>query len=64
MPGKFLDRPIDRITPVELLDTLVPIMRRVPETGSRIYRRLSTVFDVAVIGGLGRGQSRRPNSGA
>jgi integrase len=52
VPGKFLDRPIDSITPGELLDTLVPIMRRVPETGSRIYRRLSTVFDAAVIGGL------------
>ncbi len=52
VPGKFLDRPIDSITPVELLDTLVPIMRRVPETGSRIYRRLSTVFDAAVIGAL------------
>jgi hypothetical protein len=51
VPGKFLDQPIDRITPLELLDTLVPIMRRVPETGSRIYRRLSTVFDAAVIGG-------------
>ena len=52
VPAKFLDRPIDSITPVELLDTLVPIMRRVPDTGSRIYRRLSTVFDAAVIGGL------------
>ena len=52
VPGIFLDRPIDSITPLELLDTLVPIMRRVPETGSRIYRRLSTVFDAAVIGGL------------
>jgi integrase len=52
VPDKFLDQPIDRITPLDLLDTLVPIMRRVPETGSRIYRRLSTVFDAAVIGGL------------
>jgi hypothetical protein len=52
VPGKFLDRPMDSIAPVDLLDTLVPIMRRVPETGSRIYRRLSTVFDAAVIGGL------------
>ena len=66
VPGKFLDRPIDSITPFELLDTLVPIMRRVPETGSRIYRRLSTVFDAAVIGGLvaanpaGPIQARRP----
>ena len=52
VPAQFLDRPIDSIAPVNLLDTLVPIMRRVPETGSRIYRRLSTVFDAAVIGGL------------
>jgi integrase len=52
VPGKFLDRPIDSITPIELLDTLVPIMRRVPETGSRIYRRLATVFDSAVIANL------------
>jgi hypothetical protein len=38
----------------ELLDALVPILREVPETDSRIYQRLATVFDAAVIEGLRR----------
>ena len=52
VPAALLDSTIDRITAVELLDKLVPILRQVPETGSRIYQRLATVFDAAVIDGL------------
>src|SRR5258708_29837097 len=44
----------------ELLDTLVPILRKVPETGSRIYQRLATVFDAAVIDGLRRDNPATP----
>jgi integrase len=47
-----LSRDIDRINAVDLLDELVPILRKVPETGSRIYQRLATIFNAAVIDGL------------
>jgi integrase len=50
--AELLDSCIDRITAVELLDALVPILRKVPETGSRIYQRLATIFDAVVIEGL------------
>ncbi|HUN92304.1 MAG TPA: Arm DNA-binding domain-containing protein, partial [Burkholderiaceae bacterium] len=49
VPAAILDEPLDRITPIDLLDFLVPVLRRVPETGSRVYQRLATVFDAAVI---------------
>lgn len=48
----LLDTTIDRINAVDLLDELVPILRKVPETGSRIYQRLATIFNAAVIDGL------------
>ncbi len=60
VPGALLDTAIDRISPVELLDALVPILREVPETGSRIYQRLATVFDAAVIEGLRRDNPATP----
>jgi integrase len=50
--ASLLDSSIDRISAVELLDELVPILRMVPETGSRIYQRLATIFNAAVIDGL------------
>jgi integrase len=49
VPAAILDAPLDRIAPIDLLDSLVPVLRRVPETGSRVYQRLATVFDAAVI---------------
>ena len=52
VPAALLDSPLERISAVELLDELVPILRKVPETGSRIYQRLATIFDAAVIDGL------------
>jgi integrase len=52
VPASILDAPVDSISANELLDGLVPILREVPETGSRIYQRLATVFDAAVIDGL------------
>jgi len=58
VPAALLDRPIAAVTSIDLLDALVPILRKVPETGGRIYQRLATVFDAAVIEGL------RPDSPA
>jgi integrase len=52
LTSTLLDASVDCITAVDLLDELVPILRRVPETGSRIYQRLATIFDAAVIDGL------------
>jgi integrase len=52
VPASLLDTTLDRITAVQLLDELVPILRKVPETGSRIYQRLTTIFNAAVIDGL------------
>jgi len=52
VPASLLDTSIDRVTAVDLLDELVPILRKVPETGSRIYQRLATIFNAAVIDGL------------
>jgi integrase len=49
VPAALLDATLDRITALDLLDGLVPILRKVPETGSRIYQRLATIFDAAVI---------------
>ena len=52
VPASLLDTTMDRITAVDLLDELVPVLRKVPETGSRIYQRLATIFNAAVIDGL------------
>jgi len=52
VPAALLDATLDRITALDLLDGLVPILRKVPETASRIYQRLATIFDAAVIDGL------------
>ena len=38
----------------------MPILRKVPKTGSRIYQRLATVFDAAVIDGLRRENPATP----
>jgi integrase len=45
----LLDRPIDSIEPLCLLDSLVPLCRAVPETGFRVYQRLALVFDAAIL---------------
>ena len=52
VPAALLDATLDRITAIALLDGLVPILRKVPETGSRIYQRLAAIFDAAVIDGM------------
>jgi len=52
VPAALLDRPIAAVASIDLLDALVPILRKVPETGARIFQRLATVFDAAVIDGL------------
>jgi integrase len=45
----LLDRPIDSIEPIELLDALVPLCRATPETGFRVYQRLALIFDAAIL---------------
>lgn len=60
LPATLLGLSLDRVTAVELLDALVPVMRQVPETGSRVYQRLATVFDAAVIEGLRRDNPATP----
>src|SRR6266478_3799565 len=60
VPCALLDTALDLVSPVELLDALVPILRELPETGSRIYQRLATVFDAAVIEGLRRENPATP----
>lgn len=52
MPAELLDAPIVSIGASELLEALVPIVRKVPETGGKVYQRLSRIFDAAVIDGL------------
>jgi hypothetical protein len=52
VPKALLDSPIDTISAVDLLDAMVPVLRKLPETGSRVYQRLSTIFDAAVIDAL------------
>ena len=52
VPATLLDRPIAAVMSIDLLDALVPILRKVPETGGRIFQRLATIFDAAVIDGL------------
>jgi integrase len=47
----LLDRPLDAIEPLELLDALVPLCRALPETGSRVYQRLALIFDAAILAG-------------
>jgi len=60
VPEALLNSGIDRISAAELLDALVPILRTVPETGSRLYQRLATIFDSAVIEGLRRDNPATP----
>jgi integrase len=48
-PASLLDTPIAAVTAIDLLDALVPVMRKVQDTGWRVYQRLGTVFDAAVI---------------
>lgn len=52
LPATLLETPLADITPVQLLEALVPVLRKIRETGDRIYRRLSAVFDSAIIEGL------------
>ncbi len=52
VPTALLNATLCGISALDLLDGLVPILRRVPETGSRVYQRLATVLDAAVIDGL------------
>ncbi len=52
LPAALLDKPIADIKPLELLDALVPICKRTPETGRRLTQRVRVLFDSAVVEGL------------
>lgn len=57
MPQGLWHKPIADITAVELLDAMVPLQARIPETARRIRQRLEVIFDDAEF----RGQcSRNP----
>ena len=49
LPAALLDTPVAEVLPVDLLDALVEVSRRIPETGSRIFTRIAAVFDAAVV---------------
>lgn len=44
VPPELWKAPISRITSAQLLDAVVSISRKLPETGSRVAQRLATVF--------------------
>jgi integrase len=56
----LLDAPIGDIQPLQLLDALVPVCRRVPPTGRRVFQRLGVLFDAAVLEGLRLGNPATP----
>jgi integrase len=52
LPPDLLDKPVGEINPRELLSALVPICKRTPETGRRLFQRVRVLFDAAVVDGL------------
>jgi integrase len=52
VPRDLLAKPIADVTAAELLDAMLPIQRKVPETGTRIRQRLDAVFQHAALRGL------------
>jgi hypothetical protein len=48
LPCALLDTALDLISPVELPDALAPILRELPETGSRICREPGLAASVPV----------------
>jgi integrase len=52
LPRALLDKPISDVTAGDLLDVLLPLRDRVPETASRVRQRLAAVFDDAALRGL------------
>jgi integrase len=52
LPRALLDKPVSEITPADLLDVLIPLRERVPETARRVRQRLDAVFADAALRGL------------
>jgi integrase len=52
LPSSLLDAPIVTITRADVLDAMVPICRKTPETGVRIFQRLAVILEAATIDGL------------
>lgn len=51
VPADLWNRPVDTITGPELLDPLLDLQRRIPETASRVRQRLDAVFEDAMFRG-------------
>ncbi len=52
LPATLLRRPISEISAADLLDVLLPLRDRVPETARRVRQRLDAVFSDAALRGL------------
>jgi len=52
LPRSLLDKPVCDITPADLLEVLIPLRDRVPETARRVRQRLDAVFADAALRGL------------
>lgn len=63
LPVKLMDTPVADVLAVDLLDALVAVSRRIPETGSRVYTRLAAVFDAAVVERIRPDNPVRPIAG-
>src|SRR4029077_8484229 len=48
-PACLLDTPIAAVTAIDLLDALVPVLRKVPDTGWRGYQRPGAGFPPAGV---------------
>lgn len=49
IPAKLWNKALAEITPAELLDVLLPLQERIPETAKRLRMRLSAVFQDAML---------------
>jgi len=51
VPAAIWNKPINRITPVELFEVLAALRKRIPESSDKIRQRLDKVFDDAAFFG-------------
>jgi len=52
LPDSLLDTPIADITRADILEAMVAICRKTPETGVRMFQRLALVFEDAALQGM------------
>lgn len=51
VPQRILDTPVGAITHAQLFGFLDPLMRRLPETATRVHQRLEVIFNDAIFHG-------------